>query len=174
MSFAISTPEPSDSPDLQLIRGIAAVHNTGWREAYGTQLPARFYDDTALARRIEMWTRVLSTPDACFRTRVAVTADAAAQPEVLGFAIAGPSRDADYVGTELSAIYVRAAHYGTGVGQALLDAALGGQPAMLWVAEDNRRARAFYTRNGFSPDGQRKVDEQLGGLAEIRMTRQRG
>jgi GNAT superfamily N-acetyltransferase len=54
---------------------------------------------------------------------------------------------------ELNAIYIRASHYGSGAGQLLLDAAIGSSPAFLWVAADNPRARAFYTRNGFTADG---------------------
>lgn len=50
-------------------------------------------------------------------------------------------------------------------------AAIGSEPATLWVAEDNPRARGFYARNGFTPDGTRKVDEAADDLAEIRMVR---
>ena len=49
---------------------------------------------------------------------------------------------------QLYAIYVLAEHYGSGAGQALLDAAIGGAAASLWILEDNPRARAFYVRNG--------------------------
>ena len=48
----------------------------------------------------------------------------------------------------LCAVYVLAAHYGTGVGQALLDGTLGKDPAMLWVAKEDPRATAFHLRNG--------------------------
>ncbi|MGY4721463.1 N-acetyltransferase family protein [Naumannella huperziae] len=47
---------------------------------------------------------------------------------------------------------VRRAH-GTGVGQALFDAALGPRAAYLWIFDGNSRALAFYRRNGFRPDG---------------------
>ncbi len=54
----------------------------------------------------------------------------------------------------------------------LFDAALeAGEPAYLWVAEDNPRAHAFYRRNGFVADGARKVAEQWEDLTEIRMVR---
>lgn len=72
---------------------------------------------------------------------------------------------------ELWALYILSSHYGTGLGQALLDAAIGTAPATLWVAEDNPRARSFYARNGFTPDGTRNVDAAADDLAEIRMTR---
>lgn len=45
-----------------------------------------------------------------------------------------------------------------------------GQPR--WTAEDNPRARAFYARNGFTPDGARKVEPSWEDLAEVRLVRQ--
>lgn len=45
-----------------------------------------------------------------------------------------------------------------------------GVPAQLWVAEEKPRARRFYERNGFTPDGARFVDETL-DLAEARLVR---
>ena len=72
--------------------------------------------------------------------------------------------------TELWAINVLADHHGTGVAQALLDAALGDDDAYLWVVEGNERAQSFYRRNGFAVDGGRKRDERL-GVDELRMTR---
>ena len=37
----------------------------------------------------------------------------------------------------------------TGTGQKLFDAAIGDQPAYLWVLSTNMRARHFYEKNGF-------------------------
>ncbi len=50
-----------------------------------------------------------------------------------------------------------------------MDAVIGEQPAFLWVAEDNPRARAFYARNRFRADGA-EVTEDI-GLTEVRLTR---
>jgi GNAT superfamily N-acetyltransferase len=72
----------------------------------------------------------------------------------------------------LPSIYVVASHYGSGAGQRLLDAALGDLPAFLWVADDNPRARAFYARNGFVPDGTTKVGPVAGTpVLEVRLVR---
>ena len=88
---------------------------------------------------------------------------------------AGASRDEDAacpVSGELYAIYVLAAHYGSGAGQALLDAAIGRAAASLWVLEDNPRARAFYERNGFRADGTVKDDDRWGEpVREVRLVR---
>jgi RimJ/RimL family protein N-acetyltransferase len=47
---------------------------------------------------------------------------------------------------------------------------LGGREAFLWVFRDNARARAFYLRNGFRPDGAERVEPFFGPI-EIRMVR---
>ncbi|MFS0714211.1 GNAT family N-acetyltransferase [Microbacterium sp. 2P01SA-2] len=73
--------------------------------------------------------------------------------------------------TQLYAIYVSAAHHGTGVGQALLDSVLGTAPATLWVAKENPRAIAFYGRNGFHFDGREKVDPAAPAITDARMVR---
>ena len=41
----------------------------------------------------------------------------------------------------------------------------------LWVLEANARARCFYQRAGFAPDGARHVLDDLGGVIEIRYRR---
>lgn len=90
--------------------------------------------------------------------------------EVIGVAIAGPSRDENPpTDLELYAIFVRAAHYGTGVSTTLLDAVLEGNPASLWTYRDNPRASAFYVNQGFIPDGEEKND--AAGILELRMVR---
>jgi GNAT superfamily N-acetyltransferase len=77
--------------------------------------------------------------------------------EVVGMAVAGPTRDDDRPGEqELYALYVLPSHWGSGAGQALWEQA---QPVTsLWVLEGNARARAFYARNGFRPDRTKDVD----------------
>lgn len=90
--------------------------------------------------------------------------------EVIGIAIAGPSRDEDAAAPrELYAIYVRAAHQGSGVSNALLTSSLDGGPAQLWVYRDNPRASAFYVNHDFIPDGTERTDSM--GISEIRMVR---
>lgn len=72
---------------------------------------------------------------------------------------------------QLYFIYILASEYGSGMGQALLDEVLGEDPASLWVLEDNLRARAFYARNGFAPDGARRPTGYGTEGEEIRLVR---
>jgi GNAT superfamily N-acetyltransferase len=90
---------------------------------------------------------------------------------VIGFSAPGPCQDDDApTPLELYAVYARQGWWGTGLGHRLLDVAIGREPACLWVLEDNHRARAFYRRHRFEPDG-RRVDEPFFGVPEIRMVR---
>jgi GNAT superfamily N-acetyltransferase len=67
-------------------------------------------------------------------------------------------------------INVRQAFWGTGVGQDLLDQAIGDRGCFLWVARDNPRAIAFYARNRFVPDGAERQDATF-DIPIIRMVR---
>jgi GNAT superfamily N-acetyltransferase len=77
---------------------------------------------------------------------------------------------------EIAAIYVTPDVWRTGVGTALLDAALtetrarGCKSMTLWVLADNHRARDFYARFGFTPDGAAMLHE-ASGQTEIRLRR---
>ena len=140
-----------------------ACHVACWREAYAALWGADRLDGLdeaalAAARR------------AAIERGTARHMLAERDSEVIGVAIAGPSRDDDPpTDLELYAIYVRAAHYGTGVSTKLLDAVLEGKPASLWVYRDNPRASAFYVNQGFIPDGAERNDAT--GILEIRMVR---
>jgi GNAT superfamily N-acetyltransferase len=141
------------------------MHNACWREAYGPYAdPERLAERLADTDRwVEAWTRQLVAGP----PRVLAEADG----ELVGFAVAGDNRDADAPSpTELYAIYVRAAWWGTGLGQQLWDAVRPEAACSLWVLEDNARARGFYARNGFVPDGARELYGDL-GTWEIRMVR---
>ncbi len=88
---------------------------------------------------------------------------------LIGFASIGPARDNDMDDTlELWALYVRASYWGTGVGYALFEIAVGDRAAYLWVLAGNERAIRFYERQGFRLDG--TEDEHDEGL-HVRMVR---
>jgi GNAT superfamily N-acetyltransferase len=151
-------------PTLDDVPAAADCHLECWREAYSDLLaPARLAELLTINRFLEMW-----------RDRVAggraVTIAVQGQ-SVIGFAVAGPASEAGVdVRFQLNAINVRKAYWGTGVGQRLLDITVGERDAFLWVFRDNARARAFYLRNGFRPDGTERVEPFFGPM-EIRMVR---
>ncbi len=58
----------------------------------------------------------------------------------------------------LESLFVVPQHWGTGVAARLHDEAVAGleRPCHLWVLEENPRARRFYDRRGWGPDGERR------------------
>jgi len=152
------------TPDDAL--AIETIRVRGWRTAYRHVFPAAELD--ALPIDPERWRARLHVPPPGWTTIVCEDGDT-----VVGFASTGPSRDEDEAG-ELYAIYVDPDAWSTGAGRTLLAAAEASlvrdyDAALLWVLEDNPRARDFYERGGWAPDGVRKAEERFGvRAAEVR------
>jgi len=177
---------------------VAAAQRESWFAAYDGIIPAAIIDRAtapdAGARvrqtfRTRPWQRML----------VAVAADwqragpdgAEPAPGIVGYASYGPETDVlsgpwphprttngeDGSVAELYALYVRSAWWSTGTGRALMDRVLartseaGYRSITLWVLRDNQRARRFYARAGFAPDGATNVLDNLGGVIELRYRR---
>ncbi|MER7759631.1 GNAT family N-acetyltransferase [Streptomyces sp. NPDC097619] len=144
---------------------VAEIRVRGWRHAYAGLVPASYLaalrpEDTA-RRTLDR----LADPTRTGTDLVAVSADGT----VLGWTAYGPDPDPDpdpdppagsaYV---LHALYVRPDLIGTGLGRALLTAVHDALPpaatVTLWVLRDNARARRFYARAGYAPDGTEDSD----------------
>jgi GNAT superfamily N-acetyltransferase len=145
---------------------IAEVHVRTWQAAYEHLFGAERLAGMDPARRAEHWRRWLAGGELTFV--------AEADGRVVGFVWVGTSRDDDAEG-ELYAIYVLPDSWGSGAGPALMGAgveamrAAGHRDAILWVLDDNPRARRFYEREGWELDGNRKEQDHLGvRVAEVR------
>ena len=144
---------------------IAEVHARTWQAAYEhvfgrERLKARKPD-------VALWTRILANE----RVEVNVAEE---EGRILAFVSVGPSRDDDAEG-ELYAIYALPEAWGRGAGDALMRAGLaamraaGYRDAVLYVLDDNPRARRFYERAGWAEDGERKAETRWGVRApEVR------
>ncbi|HEY6811957.1 MAG TPA: GNAT family N-acetyltransferase [Propionibacteriaceae bacterium] len=155
-------PTPAD------VEAAARCHLACWQEAYAELIDAERL--TAITNDLDwalgVWRKMLTSD----RTVVLAADD----DHVVGFATAGPASEPGLdVALHLYAINVRRAYWGSGLGQRLLNAVLGDREAFLWVFRDNPRARAFYVRNGFVPDGVEQIEDFFGGAIEIRMVRRR-
>lgn len=176
------------------IDAVSAVRVQGWQAAYPGLMPQAYLDAMSVARdaaeRRSRFGRRL--PQAC--DLVAVR-----EGTVAGWAALGPARDPDLSGTpdtpgspgvsdapgvappaagELFALYVTPGLTGTGIGRALLTAGLdraraaGWETLCLWVVRGNTRARRFYERAGFVPDGAEEAYEVAGvSVPEVRYRR---
>ena len=160
---------------------IARVRRESWHAAYTGIIAAPIID------RVTAVGGNATDPPPYRRTLVA---QAGEHPAVIGYASFGPERTvvppdpdpltaagrAGRVG-EVYAIYVISAWWSAGAGRALMGAALaalradGYLRAVLWVLADNARARRFYDRAGFAPDGASTTLTGLGGVLEVRYSR---
>lgn len=165
MDFLIRQATPEDAEALVL------MHTRAHEEAYGDRLSAEFFRArrAAIPERVERRRPSLASADPRI---IAFDADG----ELVGFADAGPGRDDDGpAALELYSLYTLRRTHGSGLGTALLDAAIGKSPAYLWVLEDNPRALAFYLKHGFRPDGKRGLlPPEWEELPEVRMVRSAG
>ncbi len=146
---------------------MARVNVRCWQETYRGLMSDAVLDDPGfLAAREGFWTAAL-TDERYRENRVAV---AERDRELVGIAMSGPPLDAAAAWVrQLYVLYAYAAHHGTGVGPALLEAVVDPEePVALWVADPNPRAQAFYRKHGFVADGTTQVAD---GVREIRMVR---
>jgi GNAT superfamily N-acetyltransferase len=158
---------PDDAPS------IARIHVDAWRETYTGLVADDNFTESAVERRLRFWSGYLALDPRPGRMVVGGVGGG-----LSGFANAGLAAgpDAEHGNPparelNLFSIYVLARDHGTGLGQLLLDAAIGDTPAQLWVLDGNDRANAFYRRNGFEFDGARAVDPTDPGLVDLRMVR---
>lgn len=142
--------EPKDA------EGIAGVHVRSWQAAYRGQLTDDYLDGLKVEDRVDQHRRTLREPMPEWRTWVAED-----DGRLLGFAVTGPSEDADADPKtgEVYAIYLEPDRVGTGAGRQLFQHAVddlrgrGFHTATLWVLESNERTRRFYEVAGWKPDG---------------------
>ncbi|GIF78565.1 GNAT family N-acetyltransferase [Asanoa siamensis] len=148
-------PETRDDIDA-----VAALHVRAWQAGYAGMIPAEVLDALDPAQRAA---RRREWHDATeFQTLVATDG-----PTIIGFTTVGPYRHQqdrtalDPAVGEVLAIYLEPDRVGTGVGRALMAAALaelaarGFREVRLWVLEANHRSRRFYAKAGFAEDGER-------------------
>jgi RimJ/RimL family protein N-acetyltransferase len=160
-----ATPEDAEA--------IAEVSVESWRAAYDGLMPAAFLEGLSLSEEAGGWNRRLGQPDPRGRhTSLAIEGG-----RVVGFVTSGPDPDEPMVGL-VFLMYARPRSWGSGVGDALMAAALrslrdnGFQEAALWVLEANLRARRFYERCGWIPEGSHRYDDYGGAqLPAVRYRR---
>ena len=157
-------------------RAIAEVHVRSWKAAFPGLLPQDYLDALQPEDRLPGWQHTLE--------------GAAPWPVVLvgeengrmvGFVEVAPSGDPDAEERtgEVRTIYLDPAAWGAGCGVALLDAGVsvlvegGFAEACLWVLHSNSRARRFYERQGWWPDGATKEhDWHVFVATDVRYRRQ--
>ena len=151
------------------------VHTESWQAAYRGLMPDDFLDNISVEDRVEAIRAVIErNPEPDEGRRLVAELDG----EIVGIALLWAERSGETDTGEVILLYLVPAAWDRGVGSALMDRCveemhtIGYREAVLWVAEENPRARTFYERKGWHADGGRKV-EDLGGSGEIAEARYR-
>ncbi|TQJ69395.1 ribosomal protein S18 acetylase RimI-like enzyme [Arthrobacter sp. SLBN-100] len=169
MALAVRPAAPGD------VEGLAEVHVRCWQETYQGMLSQEFLAAQNSGTRLPLWRHLLESAEPA---EAWVASDGGT---LVGFAgirrepgAASHSFEPPSSGDlELWGLYLLASHQGLGLGRRLLEAALGDEPASLWVAAHNAPAISFYRHFGFAPDGAADVIPEWENLREIRMVRPR-
>lgn len=142
---------------LDMADAIGEIGFASWNAAYADIVPEAFLRDYTPQKRADTLRRLLpERPEEYYLFRLAETP--------VGFAIIGPPQDAglpEKTG-EVHAFYFMPDVWGRGyAGDAMAFClerlrALGYTAAVLWVLEDNARARRFYEKQGFRLAGRRR------------------
>ena len=164
---------------------ISRVRRDAWRTAY-----VGIITDEIIERATSVPTLAASKPLFVSRPwRRTLVAEHTPVTEIIGYASFGPERDVDGAplpertgrdgrrrprcARELLSLSVTPARWSTGAGRDLMLRVLeetwaGGYPRIiLWVLQENARARQFYERSGFRPDGRSYQPDWLGGVTEL-------
>ena len=142
-------------------RAVAEVQVETWRATYVGVMPQTVLDKLDVDDRERTWRGWTSS-------EAAATFVAEREGEVVGFVSVGPCRMAEEAG-EVYAIYVCPTAWGTGAGLALMHAGVDWlaerwPEAILWVADENPRARRFYELYGWTPETTR-IEEVVPGTS---------
>ncbi len=151
-------------------QAIAKAHVDSWRSAYRGLVPDDRLERLDYVRGAERFHDTIVTgPEEIYVAEEAGT--------IAGFLVLGPCRDAgvDRESTgEIRGMYLSPEYWRRGVGRSMCREAEGMLKSraysrvVLWVFEDNQRARRFYEAMGFTADGARKVLDMGASLNAVR------
>ncbi len=137
---------------------VSRIYEEIWKTAYRGIVPQAYLDGIPAGR----WAEALDR--AGWDTLVLTEGE-----RLIGTSSVCASRWPDWPGFgEIVSLYLLPESMGKGYGKALLAAAVkrlaeqGFRDALLWVLEENRRARRFYERAGFTLTGD-VMDDEIGG-----------
>ncbi len=144
---------------------IAALHRRAAVAGYGHIFPPEAPPPTeeALTDKWQQWLGA----DSEWCAFVAVNA-----ADVVGVVLAGMDPD-DLTRGHLARLYVAPELWGRGIGRQLYEAAVGHvqerefTALTLWVLEENHRARSWYERLGWRPNGTRKTSYAPTGVEDL-------
>lgn len=139
---------------------VGRIYALSWKKAYRGILPDDYLDSISEKR----WSSLLK-----MKLKHLLMADEDGQ--IVGVSTFGATRDNNMNGWgEIISLYMLPSHYRKGIGSKLFSAVVnelvieGYCKIYLWVLEDNKAARDFYEKNGFTFNGDINADN-IGGRA---------
>jgi ribosomal protein S18 acetylase RimI-like enzyme len=157
----------SDIPD------VAQAHLKAWQAAYRGILSDSMLDGLDRATFERNWQGILHRPH---RTTLVIESHGRA----IGYIAFGPAStpSRELADGEIIGLYVHPDHWGQGAGSKLLAEALVQleqrrfSRVIVWTMRDNARARRFYQKHGFTPDGQtRRAARRNETFVEVRLVK---
>ena len=152
MNFCIRQADQNDAAAL------AEILTRSWKETYAHILPPAELESAADKERYaDVFTVMAQNPANTF-----YIAHCGGIP--CGMLLLCPARDTDLPGfAEIVALYTLQKYWGCGLGKELTKTALDNiklsfSGIVLWTFRDNTRARRFYEKFGFTPDGKQKQE----------------
>ena len=137
---------------------ISRVYEKSWKFAYKGMIPQDYLDSIPEGR----WVKTVDSPG--WNTLVMLEGK-----QIIGTSSYCASRFDDWKDYgEIISIYFLPEYMGKGYGRSLLQAAvdklaeMGCRDVLLWVLAENKRARRFYEKAGFSPSGA-YLDDRISG-----------
>ena len=163
MEFAIRKALPEDAYDR------SACHVSSWRSAYKGIVPDEYLNDLSVEKGAEKFRQTnLNNPDFLYYC-------ATYDNKIIGNLVIGKSREEDKPDAgEICGIYLIEEFWGKGYGKTMMDYAIdklkcmGYNEIILWVLEENDRARRFYEKCNFVFDGTKREIEIGKVLIKIR------
>ena len=144
---------------------VARIHVAAWKVAYRGLIADNILDGLLPEHRLPLWTEWQKAPGV--RLYLAVL-----ESRIVGFLRLCPARplaDPPDHFSEITHLYLEPARIGSGVGRRLFEHGLdqarlaGYRGVVLWVLEENSRARSFYEGFGLRLDGTRLDQPKLLG-----------
>jgi ribosomal protein S18 acetylase RimI-like enzyme len=133
---------------------ISSIYDESWKYAYRGIIPQDYLDNLGNGRRVDKFKKALETNPNQKRL-IVLDGD-----KIIATADFGKSRMSDMEGFgEVYSIYFLPEYMGKGYGKTLMQLSVDGLKEMgftkmfLWVLEDNKSARHFYEKFGFSYSG---------------------
>ena len=151
---------------------MALLHAISWEQAYSGIIPENIINDFTIEKREKIFSSAISSnPEEYYIFKV--------DDNLAGIASLNKSHEKnapDYIG-EIYSIYFHPKYWGTPATyyglQFCVDRlkTLGFKTVTIWVLNDNIRAKKFYEKNGFIPDGNYQEMELGKKLLEIRYSK---